>query len=59
MEALATVKSTTILSIIVQLITGIIGGAALFVPLAEKDKILGDVLSLEMGVLFFIFGFSF
>jgi hypothetical protein len=50
MEALAKVQSTTIISIIVQIITGIIGGAALFVPLAEKDKILGDVLSFEMGV---------
>jgi bacteriorhodopsin len=60
MEANLIIRQTTIISIIIQIITGIIGGAALFVPLAEKDKILGDVLSFEMGVqaielVFYIF----
>lgn len=50
MEGIQTVRTSTIISLIVQILTGIIGGAALFVPLAEKDKILGDVLGLEMGV---------
>lgn len=50
MEGYSIIRQTTIISIVVQIITGLIGGAALFVPLSEKDKILGDVLSLEMGV---------
>lgn len=62
-SSLAKVQTTTIISIIVQIITGIIGGAALFVPLPEKDKILGDVLGLEMAVqvieLVFYFWFLF
>jgi len=61
--ATSLVHNTTIISIIVQILTGIIGGAALFVPLAEKDKILSDVLSFEMGVqvieLIFYFSFLF
>jgi bacteriorhodopsin len=61
MEAASIVRQTTITSIIVQIITGVIGGAALFVPLAEKDKILSDVLSFEMGVqvIELVFYFSF
>ncbi len=50
MEGYQVVRNSTIISLIVQIITGIIGGAALFVPLGEKDKILGDVLGFEMGV---------
>lgn len=63
MEGYQIVRNSTIYSLIVQVITGIIGGAALFVPLGEKDKILGDVLGFEMAVqvveLFFYFWFLF
>lgn len=63
MEGYQIVRNSTIYSLIVQIITGIIGGAALFVPLEQKDKILGDVLGLEMGVqvieLIFYFWFLF
>jgi hypothetical protein len=63
MEGHQIVRNSTIISLIVQIITGIVGGAALFVPLGEKDKILGDVLGLEMGVqvieLIFYFWFLF
>lgn len=63
MEGYHIVRNSTIYSLIVQILTGIIGGAALFVPLEEKDKILGDVLGLEMGVqlveLLFYFWFLF
>lgn len=56
-------RNSTIYSLIVQILTGIVGAVALFVPLGEKDKILGDVLSFEMGVqvveLFFYFWFLF
>ena len=44
------VKLTTDLSIIVQLITGIIGLQGLFIKLPEKHQILKSVLTLEMIV---------
>ncbi len=63
MEGYQIVRNSTIYSLIVQILTGVVGGAALFVPLGEKDKILGDVLSFEMGVqvieLVFYFWFLF
>jgi bacteriorhodopsin len=52
MEGYQIVRNSTIISLVVQIITGIIGGAALFVPLGEKDKILGDILGFEMAVQF-------
>jgi bacteriorhodopsin len=63
MEGYQVVRNSTIISLVVQIITGIVGGAALFVPLGEKDKILGDVLGFEMAVqvieLVFYFWFLF
>jgi bacteriorhodopsin len=63
MEGYQIVRNSTIISLVVQIITGIVGGAALFVPLGEKDKILGDVLGFEMAVqlieLVFYFWFLF
>lgn len=50
MDGLQSVRTSTIISLIVQILTGLVGGAALFVQLPEKDKILGDVLNFEMGV---------
>jgi bacteriorhodopsin len=46
------VNFTTYSSIVVQLITGIIGLSGLSINLPEKDKILQHILTLEMGVQF-------
>jgi len=46
------VNYTTYLSIVVQALTGIIGLSGLFVNLSEKDKILHNILTIEMGVQF-------
>jgi len=52
-----TVQLTTNLSIIVQLLTGLIGVNGLFVDLPEKHKILQNILKLELGVQFVEFFF--
>ena len=56
------VSLTTDLSIIVKLITGILGLQGLFINLTEKHQILKDVLTLEMivqGIEFFFIFISF
>ena len=45
-----TVRLTTDISIIIQVITGIVGLQALFINLTEKHQILKNVLTLEMIV---------
>lgn len=44
------VKSTTDLSIIVQIITGVVGVGGLFYTVAPQHQILKDILTVEMGV---------
>ena len=46
------INFTTYLSIGIQLLTGVIGLNGLFINLSEKDKILQDILALELGVQF-------
>ena len=49
---MSTVQLTTNLSIIVQILTGLIGVNGLFVDLPEKHKILQNILKLDLGVQF-------
>jgi hypothetical protein len=44
------VKSTTDLSIIVQIITGVVGLGGLFIAVAPQHQIIKDILKVELGV---------
>lgn len=44
------VETTTRASLLIQLVTGVLGAQGLMVPLKPEDSILRDVLSLEMAV---------
>lgn len=51
------IYQTGFISLIIQLITGIIGIVGIFIPLSSPDKILTNIISIEMVVQFIEFVF--
>lgn len=51
------IYQTGFISLIIQLITGIIGIVGIFIPLSSPDKILNNIISIEMVVQFIEFIF--
>ena len=51
------IYDTGYISLIIQLIIGVIGAIGIFIPLLEKDKILTDIMIMETSVQFIEFLF--